>query len=110
MPCIENTVLNHPKDGNIQLIVLEVLDDDSPAIYLEIPIQHITPLCLRPKKYLKYLGWTIMGVEGHVERVSPNPVDNIGDEGGLENTGVYRYRTPALEEGIYIFPWSSPHF
>jgi hypothetical protein len=100
MPRIENSELGEPQEGNIQLIVVGPLDD-RPASYLEIPIAHLASLCIRPRKYLRYLGWCILGVEGHVARDSPHPViNNIGDEGELEPGSVYSYHIPG---GIYIF-------
>jgi hypothetical protein len=109
MPRIADSELNNPQPGNIQLIVVEAFDD-SPAVFLEIPIEHITPLCVRPRKYLRYLGWAIMGIERRVARVSPNPQVDIGDEGALESQNVYAYRNPTTEtEGISLFHWP-PHF
>jgi hypothetical protein len=66
MPRIENSQLDQPQEGNIQLIatVLRPLND-SPALYLEIPLVHLASLCERPRKYLRYPGCCIMGVEGH---------------------------------------------
>ncbi len=105
MPPIENSQLGHPQEGNIQLIVLRPLD--SPAVYLEIPVVHLIPLCIRPRKYLRYLGWCILGVEGHVARDSPQPLNDIKDDGELESGSVYSYRTP---EGLYLFHRPLSHF
>ena len=80
MPRIENSELGQPQEGNIQLVVVRPLND-SPALYLEIPLGHIASLSERPRKYLKYLGWCIMGVEGRIAMDSPHQVDDIGDEG-----------------------------
>jgi hypothetical protein len=101
MPRIENSQLGQPQEGNVQLIVLRP-PDDSLALYLEIPILHLKPLCIRPRKYLRYLGWCIMGVDGCVARDSPQPVNDIEDdsEGELESGSVYSYRIP---EGLYPF-------
>jgi hypothetical protein len=99
MPRIENFEPGQPQEGNIQFIVFSP-PDGSPALYLEIPIAHLRSLCERPRKYLRYLGWCIMGVEGRVARVSPQPTDDIGDEGVLEAESVYSYQIP---EGPYLF-------
>ena len=93
MPRIENSQLGHPQEGNTQLIVVKSLND-SPALYLEIPLNHLDSLSERPRKYLRYLGWCIMGVEGHVAMDSPRPANDIGDEGLLEAGAVYSYRIP----------------
>ena len=100
MPRIENSQLYYPQEGNIQLIVYT--PPGSPALYLEVPIAHITPLCVRPRKFLKYIGWCIMGVEGHVSRDFPSPMDNIGDEGDLTGGHVYSYRLPKGQR-LYLF-------
>ncbi len=86
MPRIENPQLR-PQQGNIQLIIHEPTDD-SLTLYLEVPISHLGPLCQHPRKYLRYLGWCILGIEGHVAMDSPESVNNIGDIGDLENQGV----------------------
>jgi hypothetical protein len=106
MPRIENSELDHPQEGNIQFIVLRP-PNGSPALYLEIPIAHLDLLCERPRKYLKYLGWCIMGVEGRVARVSPQPTEDIGNEGVLEAGSVYAFRIP---EGPYLFHQPLPRF
>ncbi|KAI0286045.1 hypothetical protein BGY98DRAFT_1092842 [Russula aff. rugulosa BPL654] len=93
MPRIKFSQLGQPQEGNIQLIVVRPLDG-SPALYLEIPIAHLASLCIRPRKYLRYLGWCIMGVEGRVARDSPQPVNDIKDEGELESGSVYSYQIP----------------
>ena len=89
MPCIPNSELGRPQEGNIQLIVFRPAE--SSELYLEIPTAHLIPLCVRPRKYLKYLGWCILGVTGRVARDSPEPINDIGDEGDLEAGGVYSY-------------------
>lgn len=96
MPRIENSQPGQPQEGNIQLIVIRAIND-SPALYLEIPVNHISLLSVHPRKYLRYLGWCIMGVAGRVAKDSPQPEDNIGDEGDLEAGDVYSYHTA---EGI----------
>ena len=103
MTCIKNSQLGQPQEGNIQLIVFRPASD-SPTLYLEIPLFHLAPLCKYPRKYLRYLGWCIMGVEGYVARDSPWPVDDIGDEGALEAGHVYSFRLP---EGLPFSPAST---
>jgi hypothetical protein len=93
MPRTENSQPGQPQEGNIQLIVVRPLNN-FPALYLEIPIHYLDSVSECPRKYLRYLGWCIMGVEGHVARDSPQPEDNIGDEGGIEAGAVYSYRIP----------------
>ena len=92
MPRTENSQFGYPQEGNIQLIIYT--PPESSALYLEVPIAHIIPLCVRPRKFLRYIGWCIMGVEGHVSRDSPTPIDNIGDDGDLTGGHVYSYQLP----------------
>ncbi len=93
------TQYRKPEQGNIQLILwhedLESSDqpeaNDRPAVlYLDIPIRVIMQLCHRPRKYLRYLGWCILGGAGHVIP-DDGPPDDIGQEGELDDGGVYRY-------------------
>lgn len=57
----------------------------------------ISTLCLNPRKYLRYLGWCVLGVEG-----------NLGDERGVEvalhgqltDQGVYVYLIPSDENPL----------
>ncbi len=97
MPRIENSQLGQPQEGNIQLILVRALND-LPTFYLEIPLDHLNSLSDRPRKYLRYLGWCIMGVEGRIARDSPHPEVDIGDEGGLHAGSVYSYR---IAGGLY---------
>jgi hypothetical protein len=73
-----------PEQGNIRLIIFR-------EFHLEIPGSIPPLLCNRPRKYLRYLGWCILGVEGRVAMNHPRPEVNIGDEGPLEDQGIYRY-------------------
>jgi len=55
--------------------------------YLDVPIHVIEPLCLHPRKYLRYLGWCILGIEGRVMLGT----QDIGDKGELVDQGIYHY-------------------
>jgi hypothetical protein len=48
-------------DGHIGLILLH---EQHSSFYLQIPLDIIGSLCLKPRKYLLFLGWCILGVEG----------------------------------------------
>ncbi|KAF8495603.1 hypothetical protein BU17DRAFT_78499 [Hysterangium stoloniferum] len=67
-----------------------IYDEESP-FYLEIPLDTIKSLCLKPLKYLHYLGWSILGVEGTLALESGG--DEIGTDGDLDNGGIYYYIT-----------------
>ncbi|KAH9973561.1 hypothetical protein BGW80DRAFT_1308141, partial [Lactifluus volemus] len=80
-----------PDPERIRLILYRPPDNSDP-LCLDIPTSEPAKFCLRPRKYLRYLGWCVLGVEGHVAKVSPGEaVDDIGDEGTLEDQGVYQY-------------------
>ncbi|KAJ7593546.1 hypothetical protein C8J56DRAFT_1024135 [Mycena floridula] len=77
-----------PPPGFVHLILVE---RPTGSLYLEIPINIILLLCLFPRKYLRFLGWCILGVVGDL-------VDEQGEEldldGNLVDQGVYKYRAP----------------
>lgn len=52
------------QDGHVRLFLAA-----DQHIYLDIPLSVITPLCVDPKKYLLFLGWCILGVEGELEEL-----------------------------------------
>lgn len=78
-----------PSPGLVHLILSSQVRDD---FYLNVPLDIILTLCLHPRKYLRYLGWCVLGVEG-----------NLGDERGVEvalhgqltDQGVYVYLIPS---------------
>ena len=43
---------------------LILLHDANSSFHLDIPLDIIESLCLKPLKYLLFLGWCILGVEG----------------------------------------------
>jgi hypothetical protein len=79
--------------------------NNSDSLFLEIPTPVPESLCVHPRKYLRYLGWCIQGVEGCVVMDSPRSEDDIGDKGPLEDQGIYRYRFTTFEdpEGLSFF-------
>jgi hypothetical protein len=67
-------------------------ESDLPSsFYLQIPLEVIHALCLKPRKYLLYLGWCVLGIEG-VLAVEHNG-NPIMTEGDLDNQGVYYFVT-----------------
>ncbi|KAG7442237.1 uncharacterized protein BT62DRAFT_955169 [Guyanagaster necrorhizus] len=75
-----------PPPGFVQLVLLP-----QDSFYLEVPMQIATTVCLYPLKYLRYIGWCVLGVIGTL-------VDETGDavelDGELVDRGVYRYDVP----------------
>lgn len=81
------------QDGHVRLILTP-----NQQIYLDIPLHIVTPLCLKPRKYLSFLGWCILGVEGELERhIDDQSTDDIestsnnSDPDGISNRDVYHY-------------------
>ncbi|KAF8313720.1 uncharacterized protein EI90DRAFT_3159633 [Cantharellus anzutake] len=85
-----------PKPGNIWLFLCRPPDADG-AFYLDIPVRIITRLCQHPRKYLRYLGWCVLGIEGQVTRRG----EDIGDGGVLADQGIYDY-VCALADGTDV--------
>ena len=75
---------SRPPSGFIHLILLA---QDNP-FYLEIPIGVVATVCLSPRKYLRYLGWSVLGVMGVLNDEQGNVVPLDGE---LVDKGVYHY-------------------
>jgi len=73
-------------EGHVRLVLFS--NDDS-RFYLQIPIEIIDSLCLKPRKYLVFLGWCILGVEGRLALADGG--DGITTNGSLEDQSVYYY-------------------
>ncbi|KAF7968384.1 hypothetical protein HWV62_30653 [Athelia sp. TMB] len=85
-------------DGHIRLSLYQKSVDDTtdPSdtlrnVYLEIPIETIKSLCFYPLKYLQYLGWCILGVDGHVSTTPKGT--RLSAQDTLENCKTYYYVT-----------------
>ena len=73
--------------GHVRLVLVQ-----DPLFYLEIPLNIICALCLKPRKYLIFLGWSILGVEGGL--AEHHSSKQMGLEGALNDKGLYHYVTP----------------
>ena len=99
-----------PEQGKIRFILYRPADSLD-SLYLDIPTSIPPLMCQRPRKYLRYLGWCILGVEARVAMDSPYSEHDIGNEGSLEDQGVYRYcynsdgDLEGLSFSIYIVPF-----
>src|SRR5882762_3462038 len=83
----------HPS-GTVPIghVHLKLMCQDDSWFYLQIPIAVINSLCLKPCKYLKFLGWCILGTEGVLSlQDGGNEVDINGT---LDAEGVYYYVVP----------------
>jgi len=75
------------RPGHVRLILVP-----QSSFYLEVPLSVITSLCLKPKKYLIFLGWCILGVEGSLSEAEEGEAMNLN--GDLDDEGVYYLVTP----------------
>lgn len=80
-----------PGQGHVRLILLNGENLGS-SFYMDIPINIIQDLCLRPLKYILYLGWCILGVEGVL--ASEPDGEGIDTDGDLEGRNIYYYVRP----------------
>ena len=72
--------------GHVRLILLH---DENSSFYLDIPLNIIESLCLKPLKYLLFLGWCILGVEGVLAYESDG--DEVDTDGILSAREIYYY-------------------
>src|SRR5882762_2154793 len=72
--------------GHVRLILLS---KDNSSFHLQIPLDIIGSLCLKPRKYLVFLGWCILGVQGRLARTDGGR--GITTNGSLEDQGIYYY-------------------
>jgi hypothetical protein len=86
-----------PPEGHVHLVLFERQPD---LFYLEIPLRIIRDVCRHPPKYLRYLGWCVLGVEGSLQDGRGHQV-NLDRE--LVDKGVYHYRLPAAQQGSFTF-------
>ena len=75
---------SQPPSGFIHFVLLSQYD----PFYLEIPTTIVAELCLKPVKYLRYLGWSILGVIGDLKDSQGNVIPLDGE---LNDRGTYRY-------------------
>jgi hypothetical protein len=83
-----------PLVGHVHLVLYE---NEPQNFYLEIPIAIIDTLCLRPRKYLCYLGWCVLGALGTLKDAEMNDVHLDGD---LVDQAVYHYKLPQEHQGF----------
>ena len=69
-----------------------LLDGANSHFYLEIPIAIINLLCLKPLKYLLFLGWCVLGIDGR---------DEINTDEDLDAGRTYYYVTPRPRGGLF---------
>jgi hypothetical protein len=83
-------------EGHVALVLLQ--EGDS-SFYLQIPLDIIKSLCLKPRKYLLFLGWCILGNEGVLAfEHDGGGVDTNGD---LDDQEIYYY-VPVEDLGTFL--------
>ena len=98
--------MSSPSDSNSEYIVpndhvaLVLFEDKGSSFYLQVPLTTIYALCLKPLKYLLYLGWCILSAEGalSLERDDRDGIDTDEDAAGGE---IYYY-VPAAPLGTFL--------
>ncbi|KIJ50353.1 hypothetical protein M422DRAFT_204264, partial [Sphaerobolus stellatus SS14] len=76
---------NQPRQGYVWLVLFKRVPEN---FYLEVPIEVISQNCLKPLKYLRYLGWCILAREGTLKDAWGQAVDLNGT---LSSDGKYFY-------------------
>ena len=82
--------------GHVWLVLLH---QEPSSFYLQIPVDTIRSLCLKPLKYLLFLGWCILGVEGTLALERNG--DAIATDDDLDERGTYYY-VMAVGAGMYL--------
>ena len=99
----QSCIMSFPSYSDSNFIVpndhlaLTLLEDNGSVFYLQIPLDAIRALCLKPLKYLLFLGWCILGAEG-VLCVGDNEIDTDEEAVGGE---IYQY-VPAAPLGTFL--------
>ena len=87
-------------EGHVALVLLQ---EAASSFYLQIPLNIIGSLCLKPRKYLLFLGWCIFGVEGVLARQRHGRATET--DGNLVDRGIYHY---LVAGGLSLFSFTIP--
>ena len=74
-------------DNHVRLVLHRNSD-----LYLEVPIAVVVDLVLKPFKFLRYLGWSILGISGDLQDTQGVAVDLEGTELIPKSTYLYCYQ------------------
>ena len=80
--------------GHVRLILAH-----EAQFFLDIPSNTIRSLCLKPRKYLGFLGWCILGVDGSLSEGPGNAALSL--DGDLDDQGIYHYITEGGHTGRF---------
>jgi hypothetical protein len=81
-----------PPQTHVHLILHT--NEDGKDFYLEIPISVVSSLVVKPLKYLRYLGWCVLGRGGGLKYGDGSDVDLEAAE--LMEGGTYRYHDSGM--------------
>ncbi|KAJ7242639.1 hypothetical protein C8J57DRAFT_1557458 [Mycena rebaudengoi] len=70
----------------------------SANLHLEIPLSIIDSLCLKPRKYLRFVGWCVLGISGRL--IDDNLREITSLDGPLEDGGIYHYVVDVDESAV----------
>ncbi|KAJ6508757.1 hypothetical protein C8R45DRAFT_1208371 [Mycena sanguinolenta] len=83
---------SQPEEKTYRLRLAPELDQ----LYLEIPCSAIPALCLRPVKFLRYLGYCILGMDGVIKQTLDD--EGISDD-DLLDAGEYHFVRSGANDG-----------
>ena len=75
-------------------------------IYLEVPTAVVTDLVLKPFKFLRYLGWSVLGVSGDLRDAQDVAVDLESTELIPKHTFWYHHQETGPLVHYIILTWS----
>jgi hypothetical protein len=70
-------------EGRVRLLMYQGIG--IPRLGLKIPIGDVSRLSTKPRKWLRYVAWCIIGFDGHISREEDGGA--IADEDSLEPLG-----------------------
>ena len=85
-PLFQNHYNKYHSDNHVWLVLHRNSD-----LYLEAPITIVVDLVLKPFKFLRYLGWSILGIPGDLQDVQGVTVDLESTELIPKSTYHYCY-------------------
>ncbi|KAJ7246669.1 hypothetical protein C8J57DRAFT_1724736 [Mycena rebaudengoi] len=77
--------------------VRPLLSHEVDTFYLDIPISVVTANCLRPIKYLRFIGWCVIGILGTVNAARDG--QEIAHNAHIQDQAIYYYTYTAAPNG-----------
>ena len=91
---------NTVPDNHVQLIL------HGSDLYLEVPIAVVVDLVLKPFKFLRYLGWSILGISGDLLDAQGVAVDLESTDLIPKHTFWYHYQETGHLVHYVLLTWS----